>query len=84
MNNWQEMETAPRDGSSFILWYAKNKRQYVVYFDSIYEDIGNHVFEFIESYFVVDSPANHTERYTIEENKLTDSYWQPLQTPPQL
>ncbi len=84
MNNWQPLETAPRDGSRFLLWYAKEKRQYIVYFEEVYEQIGAAGWELIDTYFVVDSPANHTERYFIEESRLSDSYWQPLLEPPQL
>ena len=88
MSTWLPITTAPRDGTRFLLWYAKEKRQYVVYFEEVYEQIGDGIgaagWALIDTYFVVDSPANHTERYIIEEKKLADSYWQPLQTPPQL
>lgn len=82
--SWQPITTAPRDGSHFVLYYAREQRQYVVYFDTLYEQMESGGFEFVESYFVVDSPANHTNRYIIEEQKLTNSYWQPLQIPPTL
>lgn len=84
IHNWQEMETAPRDGSRFVLWYAKEKRQYIVYYQNYYERDTDQTWDCIDTCLVVDAPFDHEYRDTIEDEDLVDSYWQPLQTPPQL
>ena len=75
MSPWLPITTAPRDGSRFVLWYAKERRQYVAYYENLYDPD--------EPFLVVDAPCSHEYRDTIEEEDLASSYWQPLQTPPQ-
>ena len=72
---WLPITTAPRDGTRFVLWYAKERRQYVAYYENLYDPD--------EPFLVVDAPCSHEYRDTIEEEDLASSYWQPLQTPPQ-
>ena len=83
IHNWQEMETAPRDGSRFLLWYAKEQKQYVVYYENLYERNADQTWDCVNAFLVVDAPCSHEYRDTIEEKDLAGSYWQPLQTPPQ-
>lgn len=73
---WLPITTAPRDGTRFLLWYALERRPYVVYWETDSDPD--------DPYIVVDSPSDHKYRNCIDPSKLEGSYWQPLQTPPQL
>ena len=73
---WLPITTAPRDGTRFLLWYALERRPYVVYWETDSDPD--------DSYIVVDSPSDHRYRNCIDPKNLISSYWQPLQTPPQL
>lgn len=64
MNNWQSLETAPKDGTHVLFYYQGSV--YTAWYE-----------EYNGNYWYIDSPCDNCW-YAICDPNPTNSFWQPI------
>ena len=77
-SEWESIETAPQDGTKFLLYYKPDKAIYSAYFEPYYIINSDGSWDCQDVYLVADSPASREYHSIILNENLVGSFWKPI------